>query len=178
MAAVIDAECFQSQHGLIVRELAVVKVDLDASSLECAQHCLFEAPFDESLLRAKHRRCNRWLTAHMHGFEWAGRAGGGGEEYTLLPQILRAATSLATEEIFCKGEEKRKLFSALVQRPVINLETAGLPKLSEVGVEPSLSCKFGHRFSDHHCALQKACLFAKWLLQQQRAEGGYNIFYL
>ena len=87
---------------------------------------VFSAPYAEIILTPEQRRCNRYVTRHIHGLAWDA----GSVPYEEYRDTIRALTR-DYRYLYIKGREKKLLLIEIVpDAVVIDIEALGCPRLT------------------------------------------------
>jgi hypothetical protein len=121
----------------------------------------FLPPYHEYEIPLQHQRKNQFATTYIHGLGWYI----GEKPYDELTKTLLQLTYGYTH-LYVKGEEKSRLLGALLpDAQVINIESLGCPKLSQLNTPSYVPCHGNvHCFEPYLiCAARNAKLIGSWL---------------
>ena len=187
-----DFECFQNEHGQIVKEFGSVEIKGFGNDSACINnsqqdscptvtlpyghriisHFIFGPPHSSDKLAEKWKRVNQWIVANLHGIGWAD----GQVDYVELEHIVRRVIGAQTV-VFTKGQEKCALLAKILNEPsvtIINIEELGMPRIVDLPVPFIIYCCWYHSAvfrgmaTKNHCALGKADIYAQWLLDNHQ----------
>ncbi len=149
MDIVIDIECF---YNNVVKELGFCNGTI-------SKNFSFQPPYPYEFCTKKEKRVNSWCTRKFHFIGW----NSGSYSYGELPAVIKSL-SFPNAKYYAKGLQKCQLLEKLFQKPFINLEELGCPKISEL-VCDNVMCP---SYTDRHklttrCAYKKAVTFYTWL---------------
>jgi hypothetical protein len=115
---------------------------------------LFKPPADVSKLTRKDYKTILWATRQYHMMNWSS----GDMAYEQFEHILASETSKYSH-ILTKGRDKMKLLSKILNRPIIDMSIAQVPKYEALNSD---ACSF-HYSKTAHCAERNARSAAKSL---------------
>lgn len=141
-------------NSLVVKELAIVNIDLD-----CSQSWLFKPPFPYSELSTSYKHNNDYLSLHEYGVQWSE----GEVSYTELNNILLKYTQQCSA-VYCYGAARQCFLESIIGKHVINIqEDLKCPHYSQLSY-PSRSCAhYFHRFSFYRCSLKECWAYANFI---------------
>ena len=163
-SVVLDFEGFRhKKQNFILKEVAVCSED-------CIDSFLLLPPTNLSSLSDSEQKSYHWLTKQLHGLCWAH----GDYFYADLTRILQSYVLRYPKAVFyAKGLEKSVLFSHLLDRPVVDLDSIGCPKIEDIkcfkkdrACENHLPAQCVAQLRKH-CAKEKALVYFNWLKHEQ-----------
>ena len=104
-----------------------------------------------------------WNTRHLHGIAWSS----GKLDYEKLFAVFYDI-KVMNAELFAKGLEKCRLFTAFLGQNVENLDDYGCPKIQDLVKKDCLwncSCYLFRHETRLHCAESKAKVYGEWAMQ-------------
>ena len=151
---VIDFEGFRHGNQLFIpKEISVRGANYNDT-------ILLQPPVKFTYLAEEFQRTYSWLTRNVHGINWDS----GTHDHSFLFNFFNAIKlRFPNSSIFAKGKEKCSFLKNFFFN-VIDLDTLGCPKVSQIGYNFTANCQnhqFAYKFN--HCTQEKANLFYDWL---------------
>ena len=116
----LDLEGFHYKKSpFFIKEVAVCSEEYN----DCV---LFQPPRQFEVLSTDEKRAFTWLTRNLHGIDWSA----GTYSYIYITQICQSICMRNPKaKFYAKGSEKTKLLTELLERPVMDLNDLGCPKI-------------------------------------------------
>jgi hypothetical protein len=142
MWCIVEVQGFSTSNAkFIPKELVILDQDQGLKKF------LFKAPMDISNVSHKDYKTILWATSKYHMLHW----NSGDIDYQQLEHLLVSETSKYTH-ILTKGRDKMNFLSKILNRPIIDMSTARMPKYKALNSD---ACSF-HYSKAAHCAERNA----------------------